>query len=225
MTINKKAYILLSGGQDSFTCLVWALRHFAAVEAISIAYNQKHAKELEYAKRIAEHFGIDLFVYNIGNFMNSIANSSLFAGNEHGEAHEQAAHLPASFVPNRNGLFLTIIANHAYKNNEEHIHIVTGVCETDYSGYPDCRDEYIQAKAKELSLGLDKPVTIHTPLMWKTKADAFRMVFEAGKLPELIEMTLTCYNGVETLHAWGRGCGECPSCKLRMNGFEEFEGI
>jgi 7-cyano-7-deazaguanine synthase len=220
---NTTAYLLLSGGQDSFVCLVWALQHFEKVETISVSYHQKHAKELEYAVRISEHFGVKHTVYDIGDFMTSIAQSSLLGDDNHNANHAQASNLPASFVPNRNGLFLTIIANHAFKNNEKRIELVTGTCETDFSGYPDCRDSYIKAKEVELSLGLDRPVTIHTPLMWKNKAEAFRMAYEAGKLKELIEITLTCYNGNETLHVWGRGCGECPACRLRKNGFEEFE--
>jgi 7-cyano-7-deazaguanine synthase len=219
---TSKAYILLSGGQDSFVCLIWALQQFAEVEAISIAYNQRHAKEIEYAKKIAAHFGVSHFTYDIGSFMSSIAESSLLNTANHNTQHAQASHLPASFVPNRNGLFLTIIANHAFKQEPKHIHLVTGTCETDYSGYPDCRDSYIKAKATELSLGLDISVTIHTPLMWKTKAETFVMAHEAGKLNELINLTLTCYNGEETMHSWGYGCGECPSCMLRKKGYEEF---
>ena len=144
---------------------------------------------------------------------------------KHTESHALANQLPASFVPNRNGVFLTVIANHAFKDNASPINLVTGVCQTDYSGYPDCRDNYIKAKALELSLGLDRPVNIHTPLMWKTKADTFQMASEAGALKELIEQTLTCYNGDETLHVWGRGCTECPACLLRQKGYEEFKAM
>lgn len=217
-----KAYILLSGGQDSFVCLAWALPQFEEVEAVSIAYNQRHSKELEYAAKVAAHFGVKHTVYNIGDFLSSISDSSLLNNDNHNAHHQQAENLPASFVPNRNGLFLTIISNHAFRQNERLIQIVTGTCETDFSGYPDCRDSYIKAKEVELSLGLDRAVTIHTPLMWKTKAQTFEMAAQAGKLKELIEDTLTCYNGVEDLHEWGRGCGDCPSCKLRKKGYEEY---
>ncbi|MDR1678892.1 MAG: 7-cyano-7-deazaguanine synthase QueC [Prevotellaceae bacterium] len=219
---NHKAYLLLSGGQDSFVCLVWALQHFAEIEAISIAYNQRHARELDYAARIAAHFGVPHTVYNIGDFLVATADSTLLDHGNHNAQHQQAANLPASFVPNRNGLFLTIISNHAFRRNEPHIQIVTGTCETDFSGYPDCRDSYIKAKEVELSLGLDRPVSIHTPLMWKSKAETFEMAAEAGKLQELIEITLSCYNGDETLHEWGRGCSECPACVLRAKGFYSF---
>ncbi len=222
MTKPKKAYLLLSGGQDSFVCLTWGMERFDEIETISIAYNQRHSKELEYAAKVAKHFGVKHTIYNINNFLSAISDSSLLNNGNHNTHHQQANNLPASFVPNRNGLFLTIISNHAYRNNEKHIQIITGVCETDFSGYPDCRDEYIQAKAKELSLGLDCDVTIHTPLMWKNKAQTFEMAANAGKLQELIKLTLTCYNGDEQQHDWGRGCGNCPACILREKGYLEY---
>jgi 7-cyano-7-deazaguanine synthase len=223
LTPKEKAYILLSGGQDSFVCLTWALQRFGEVEAVSIKYNQRHAKEIEYAAKVASHFGIKHTIYDIGDFFKSISDSSLLNNDNHSGHHLQAKNLPASFVPNRNGLFLTVVSNHAFRYDEAHIHIVTGVCETDYSGYPDCRHQYIKAKEAELSLGLERPVTIHTPLMWKTKSQTFEMAADALKLKELIEMTLTCYNGDETMHEWGRGCGECPACKLRSKGYEEYK--
>lgn len=219
---KETAYVLLSGGQDSFVCLVWALENFEHVEAVSINYGQRHKLELDYAKQVANHFGVKHTLYDIGNFISSLAESTLLNEGDHNQTHRLANNLPASFVPNRNGIFLTIISNHAFRNNEPRINLVTGTCETDFSGYPDCRDHYIKAKALELSLGLDKPVTIYTPLMWKTKAQTFEMADQAGKLKELVQLTLTCYNGVETLHAWGRGCDDCPACKLRKKGFEEF---
>lgn len=220
--INEKAYVLLSGGQDSFVCLIWALENFSSVETVSIAYGQKHKIELAYAEKIAQHFNVPHCVYTIGDFLSSIAKSSLLNDGDHNIQHAQASNLPASFVPNRNGLFLTVIANHAFARGEKRINLVTGTCETDFSGYPDCRDNYIKAKAIELSLGLDRAVNIFTPLMWKNKAQTFEMAYNAGKLNELLLLTLTCYNGIEQSNPWGMGCGECPSCKLRKNGFEEF---
>lgn len=216
------AYVLLSGGQDSFVSLIWAMRNFQSVEAVSIAYQQQHNKELAYASRIAEKYNVKHFVYNIDNFFRQLTVSSLLGGNDHNQKHQLADALPASFVPNRNGIFLTIIATHAYRYRPSQIHLVTGVCQTDYSGYPDCRDNYIRTKALELSLGLDVPVYIHTPLMWKNKAETFEMANEMGVLNDLIENTLSCYNGVETLHPWGRGCDNCPACRLRKNGYENF---
>ncbi len=220
--IDKKGYILLSGGQDSFASLIWAKENFEEVEAVSILYAQKHKQEIEYAKRVAEHFGIRQSIYDIGDFLQSIANSTLLQDGDHNQKHEVASHLPASFVPNRNGLFFTIASNHAYRNGEKHIHLITGTCQTDYSGYPDCRDSYIKSKAVELSLGLDCPVSIHTPLMWLNKAQTFEIADKAGKINEINTLTLTCYNGVEDQNPWGRGCGNCPSCKLRKAGYEEF---
>jgi 7-cyano-7-deazaguanine synthase len=219
---NERAYVLLSGGQDSFVCLVWALENFENVDAVSIDYGQRHNLELFYAAEIASHFGIKHTIYDIGSFIKSMAESTLLSEGDHNKNHPLAQHLPASFVPNRNGIFLTIISNHAFRNKEKRINIVIGTCETDFSGYPDCRDSYIKAKALELSLGLDKPVMIYTPLMWKNKAQTFEMAWKVGKLKKLIELTLSCYNGNEFLNQWGRGCGECPACKLRKKGYEEF---
>jgi len=218
-----KAYLLLSGGQDSFVSLIWTLQNFKSAETVSIDYRQRHNKEIQYASIIAKHFGVKHSVYKIGDFFKMMTLSTLLNEGDHNMSHDLAGNLPASFVPNRNGIFLTIISNHAYKNGEKNIDIVIGTCETDYSGYPDCRDSYIKAKQLELSLGLDRPVTIHTPLMWKSKAQTFEMADKAGKLKELIEFTLSCYNGDENLHDWGRGCGNCPACKLRMKGFDEYK--
>jgi 7-cyano-7-deazaguanine synthase len=215
-------YVLLSGGQDSFVSLVWAIQNFNHIEAVSINYGQRHSRELHYAAEIAKHFGVKHTIYDIGNFIKTLAESTLLNEGDHNKNHPVAQHLPASFVPNRNGIFLTIISNHAFRNNEKRINIVIGTCETDFSGYPDCRDSYIKAKALELSLGLDKPVTIFTPLMWKDKAQTFEMAWKAGKLEELISLTLTCYNGNEQMNAWGMGCGDCPACLLRKKGYEEF---
>jgi len=220
--VNETAYILLSGGQDSFVCLTWALQKFESVETVTINYGQRHKLELHYAAKIAAHFGVRHTVYDIGNFIKSLTESTLLNEGDHNQAHRLANNLPASFVPNRNGIFLTIISNHAFRNNETRINLITGTCETDFSGYPDCRDHYMKAKALELTLGLDRPVNIYTPLMWKTKAQTFEMAKQAGKLKELIELTLTCYNGDETLNEWGRGCGDCPACNLRKKGYNEF---
>jgi 7-cyano-7-deazaguanine synthase len=201
------------------------LENFETVEAISVKYGQRHNRELDYAGKIAAHFGIKHTVYDIGTFISSLTESTLLGTGDHNTQHTLAGNLPASFVPNRNGIFLTIISNHAFRKGEKRINLVTGTCETDFSGYPDCRDNYIKAKAIELSLGLDRPVNIYTPLMWKNKAETFKMASDAGKLKEIIDLTLTCYNGNETLNEWGRGCGDCPACKLRKKGFEEFKQL
>jgi 7-cyano-7-deazaguanine synthase len=220
---EEKAYILLSGGQDSFVSLLWAMHNFRETEVVSLHYSQSHKKELKYASHIAKRFKLKHTIYDLGNFFNITTVSSLLANGDHNNLHQLAKYLPASFVPNRNGIFLTVAANHAYKNGEKHLNLVIGACETDFSGYPDCRNSYMQAKQLELSLGLDKPVTIHTPLMWKSKAQIFEMAEKYEKLKELIKLTLTCYNGDETLNEWGRGCKECPACMLRIKGYEEFK--
>lgn len=218
------AYVLLSGGQDSFVCTAWALKHFKQVEAISIDYGQRHGNELNYAKKIANYYSIHHIIYFLGDFFNALSESSLIDKHRsHHQKHALARHLPSSFVPNRNGLFFTLASNHAFKKGEKHIHLVTGTCQTDFSGYPDCRDAYIKAKSVELSLGLDKPVSIHTPLMWKNKAETFEMAFKEGHLKMLLDITLTCYEGIEKKNTWGRGCGQCPACQLREKGYKKFK--
>lgn len=221
--IYKRAYILLSGGQDSFTSLLWARENFSAVKAVSVVYGQRHEKELAYASKLARKYAGSHAIVDIGDMLAALDPSALLHPEENiADSHPVDKSLPASFVPNRNGLFLTLAANVAYADDTEDIHLIIGACQTDYSGYPDCRDVYIKAKGVELSLGLDRPVTIHTPLMWMDKAEAFSMVAGFGKLDELRENTLTCYNGVETLHPWGRGCSQCPACTLRSEGYENF---
>ena len=218
------AYILLSGGQDSFVCLAWALKQFAQVEALSIEYGQRHSQELEYAKKIADYYAVPHHLYSLGQLFSPLSQSTLLqAQGDHHKKHALAKHLPSSFVPNRNGLFLTLASNHAFNRGEQHIHLVTGTCQTDFSGYPDCRDAYIKAKAVELSLGLDRPVSIHTPLMWKSKAETFALASQEGRLEKMLDLTLSCYEGVEDPHPWGRGCAHCPACELRKKGYEEFQ--
>jgi len=216
------ATVLLSGGQDSFVCLLWARERYARVEAVTVAYGQRHALETFYATRVAHRFAIPHRLLDLGGLMRELAPSALLDDGDLSGAHPLSAELPASFVPNRNGLLLTLAANHAYSLGEPRLELVIGACQTDYSGYPDCRDAYLKSKAVELSLGLDRPVSIHAPLMWKTKAEIFSMADAAGELDALISETLTCYAGDESLHAWGRGCGACPACQLRIKGWDAF---
>jgi 7-cyano-7-deazaguanine synthase len=216
------AIVLLSGGQDSFVCLLWARERFARLEAVSVSYGQRHALETFYATRLAHRYGVPHRVLDLGGLLRDLAPSALLEEGELAGAHPVAGELPASFVPNRNGLFLTLAATHAFALGEPRLELVIGACETDYSGYPDCRDVYLKAKAVELSLGLGRPVTIHTPLMWKTKAETFAMAEAAGELDALITDTLTCYAGDETPHDWGRGCGACPACSLREKGWDAY---
>lgn len=222
MKEDTTATVLLSGGQDSFVCLLWARERFARLEAVSVSYGQRHALETFYATRLAHRYGVPHRVLDMGGLLRDLAPSALLEEGDLAGAHAVAGDLPASFVPNRNGLFLTLAATHAFTLGEPRLELVIGACETDYSGYPDCRDVYLKAKAVELSLGLGRPVTIHTPLMWKTKAETFAMAEAAGELDALITDTLTCYAGDETQHDWGRGCGACPACSLREKGWGAY---
>lgn len=222
--------VLFSGGQDSTTCLAWALERFDNVETISFDYGQRHAIELEVRKtalaslrrnfpnwdqRLGEDHLIDLSV------LGEISETALTRG---GEIAMQANGLPNTFVPGRNLMFLTFAAALAYRRGARHI--VTGVCETDYSGYPDCRDDAIKAMQLALNIGMDSRFVIHTPLMWIDKASTWKFAEDLGGevLVDLIRRdTHTCYQGVrEVQHDWGHGCGTCPACELRRDGYGSF---
>jgi 7-cyano-7-deazaguanine synthase len=220
---NEDALVLASGGQDSTTCLVWAKANFRSVQAISFFYNQKHSVELEQASRICGALDVPLKTVDI-SFMKDLVLSNLFAGGDDvNEAHAQNEDVPSSFVPYRNLLFLTLAA--AWGGTIGARHLVTGVCETDYSGYADCRDVFIKSTQVTLNLATDfasNNVVIHTPLMWLTKAEEFRMAEELGCLDMVLAETQTCYNGVQDMNDYGRGCGQCPACRLRKQGYEEY---
>lgn len=224
--LGDKAYVLVSGGQDSFVSLLWALRNFERVEALSLHYGQRHDDEIVFAEALCKKYRTEHAVYDLGGFLKSLSSSALLnATSPIGEKHPDSPALPASFVPNRNGLFLTVAASHAFGKKERPIHLVIGACETDYSGYPDCRDAYLKAKAVELSLGLDASVSIHAPLMWKSKAETFAMAESYGELDALLWETLSCYNGSRRKNDYGLGCGECPACRLREKGWVEYKSL
>jgi 7-cyano-7-deazaguanine synthase len=225
-----KALVLFSGGQDSTVCLAWALENFDAVETVGFDYGQRHAAELMARPRILSALGM-LFpdwAVKLGadhvlpiDTLKAIGGSALtekmtIAMGKHG--------LPNSFVPGRNILFLTAAAALGYRRGIADL--VGGMCETDFSGYPDCRDETIQATAKALSLGLAQDIRIHTPLMWIDKAATWSLAEKLGgtELVDLImEETVTCYLGDRAhRHDWGYGCGSCPACELRAAGFEKY---
>lgn len=228
--MHKTALVLFSGGQDSTTCLALALSKYERVETIAFDYGQRHSIELQarlqvlasikntfpdWASRLGEDHLLDLSV--LGQVSEtSLTRDMAFKMEEGG--------LPNTFVPGRNLLFLTLAAALAYRRGLEVI--VTGVCETDYSGYPDCRDDTMKAMQLALSLGMDKRFLIDTPLMWIDKADTWRLAQRLGGQPLvdlIIEDTHTCYLGDRThRHAWGYGCGVCPACELRAKGFEKF---
>lgn len=221
---KKHCLVVLSGGQDSVTCLGLALHLYEKVSAISFHYNQRHAIELEQAALLCHSLQVPQKVVHIGNMLKDLVTSALTGDGEVGQPHAYKPGLPSSFVPGRNALFLTLA--HAHAQEIEADHLMTGVCQTDYSGYPDCRLEFIEALAKALNLGYQTDIKILTPLMYLTKAHTFALASEIGFLDNVIQHSRTCYIGVENImYPWGYGCGECPACKLRWDGYEEFRLI
>jgi 7-cyano-7-deazaguanine synthase len=230
--IARNALVLFSGGQDSTTCLAWALTSFAAVETVGFAYGQRHEAELDARPRILDGLGAQFPQWRekLGQdhllpleVLREIGGSALTDDVAIGM---RADGLPTTFVPARNLMFLGAAAALAYRRGMSDL--VGGMCETDYSGYPDCRDETIKAMQRALSLGLAKDFTIHTPLMSLDKAQTWRLAAQLGgdRLIELIlEETVTCYLGDrEHRHDWGYGCGDCPACRLRAAGYERYAG-
>ena len=227
---DEAALVLFSGGQDSATCLAWALARFGRVETLGFDYGQRHAVELDC--RAALRSGLaaldPLWASRLGpdhtlplQALHAISDTALTRDaeimmNENG--------LPNTFVPGRNLLFLTFAGALAARRGIRHI--VTGVCETDYSGYPDCRDDTIKALQVALNLGMESRYVLHTPLMWRDKAETWALAEKLGGLPavELINReSHTCYLGERgTLHDWGYGCGTCPACQLRKTGRETY---
>ncbi|MEO6856782.1 MAG: 7-cyano-7-deazaguanine synthase QueC [Rhodoferax sp.] len=231
--MHSRALVLFSGGQDSTTCLALALSKYAHVETVAFDYGQRHHVELDarlhvlsnikaqfpqWASKMGEDHLLDLSV--LGQVSEtSLTRDMAFKMEEGG--------LPNTFVPGRNLLFLTLAAALAYRRDLEVI--VTGVCETDFSGYPDCRDDTMKAMQLALSLGMDKRFLIETPLMWIDKAETWQLAQQLGGQPLvdlIVEDTHTCYLGDRVhRHAWGYGCGECPACVLRARGFERFTAL
>lgn len=221
---DEDCLVLMSGGQDSTTTLFWAIQNFNKVYAITFDYEQKHSREIDIAGDICRKLDVERKVVDI-SFLKDLVVSNLFKD----EPDVDGAHLlnpdvPSSFVPYRNLIFLTLAS--AWASTLGVRHLATGVCETDYSGYADCRDVFIKSAQVTLNLATDfsdRNVVIHTPLMWLTKAQEFQLAEELGCLDFVLTSTLTCYNGDETQNDFGMGCGECPACKLRKNGYEEYK--
>lgn len=211
--MNNKAVVVLSGGQDSTTCLFWALKEFTEVVAVTFNYGQKHIKEIECAKQIAKDIGIEHHILDM-SLLNQLAPNALTRDDIEIKAGENGG-LPSTFVEGRNILFLTFAAIVAKGKGISNI--VTGVCETDFSGYPDCRDVFIKSLNVTLNLGMDYTFVIHTPLMWINKEQTWALADKLGKLDYIMENTLTCYRGIK-----GDGCGTCPACKLRKHGLEMY---
>ncbi|MGF1901469.1 7-cyano-7-deazaguanine synthase QueC [Aliivibrio sifiae] len=209
------AIVVFSGGQDSTTCLIQALTQYDHVHCITFDYGQRHNQEIEVAKKVALELGSASHkVMDVG-LLNELAVSSLTRDNIPVSHELQENGLPNSFVPGRNILFLTLAGIYAYQLGAESV--ITGVCETDFSGYPDCRDEFVKSINQSLVLGMDRKLRIDTPLMWLNKAETWALADKYGKLDYVRNQTLTCYNGVI-----GDGCGDCPSCDLRKNGLDDY---
>ena len=210
-----RAVVVFSGGQDSTTCLVQALKEYDEVHVITFDYGQRHKLEIEVAKQLAIELGVKAHkVMDVG-LLNELAISSL-TRDDIAVSHQLDENgLPNSFVPGRNILFLTLAGIYAYQIGANTI--ITGVCETDFSGYPDCRDEFVKAMNNALVKGMDKPFEIITPLMWLNKAETWALADQNQALELIREKTLTCYNGII-----GDGCGDCPSCELRKTGLDDY---
>lgn len=228
--MHTSALVLFSGGQDSATCLAWALERYAHVETLGFNYGQRHVVELEcrsgfmhalraskpeWDQKLGEDHLLDM------SLLGQISDTALTQSKA--IEFEQSG-LPNTFVPGRNLLFFTFAAALAYRRGLTVL--VGGMCETDYSGYPDCRDNTLKSLQVSLSLGLDAPMVMETPLMWLDKAATWQLAEQLGG-PELValieEQTHTCYLGDRSQrHAWGYGCGQCPACALRRNGFESY---
>jgi len=219
--IKDKAVVIFSGGQDSTTCLYWAKQKFDIVEAITFNYGQKHSIELECSKKICEKEQVKQTIVDI-SFLDTLVESALTSNGDVTKINEKG--LPASFVPNRNQLFITLA--HAYAQKIGAGSLVTGVCQTDYSGYPDCRQDFITQIIKATNMGSDSEIAICTPLMNLTKAETWELAKEVGCLENVRLDSHTCYNGDRSnLHEWGYGCDNCPACELRKKGYLEFQTI
>jgi 7-cyano-7-deazaguanine synthase len=226
------ALVLFSGGQDSTTCLAWALARFAAVETIGFDYGQRHRVELACRTRILERlrdefpaWGEKLSVDHVLDLgvLGQVSDTALTRDATIAFA---TSGLPNTFVPGRNLLFFTFAAALGYRRGTRHL--VGGMCETDYSGYPDCRDDTLKCLQAALSLGMDHRFVVHTPLMWRDKAATWRLAQALGGEP-LVEIIRTqshsCYHGDRSqLHEWGYGCGSCPACELRQRGWAAYTG-
>lgn len=214
MMNNQAALVVFSGGQDSTTCLYWAKKHFKEVYALSFVYGQKHVKEVELAREIARKAEVHFDVMDV-SFIGRLGSNSLTDTSIHMDEEKPDGSFPNTFVPGRNLFFLSIAA--VYARERGIAHMVTGVSQTDFSGYPDCRDSFIKSLNVTLNLAMDEQFVIHTPLMWIDKAQTWALADELGVLDIVRRDTLTCYNGVQ-----GDGCGHCPACKLRREGLEKY---
>lgn len=216
------AVVVFSGGQDSTTCLGVALALHETVKAVSFYYGQRHKVELLQAAKICDAHGVEHALVDISFFGNLVTSALVGERGNVADSHPHKPGLPASFVPNRNAMFLTIA--HAIAQEERATAVYTGVCETDYSGYPDCRADFIISLEAALNLGYQARVKFVTPLMHLDKGDTFDLANQVGFLDVVLEDSHTCYNGDRTArHEWGYGCGQCPACDLREKGWLTFQ--
>jgi 7-cyano-7-deazaguanine synthase len=214
----KKAVLIFSGGQDSTTCLGWALKKFKYVECITFNYGQNHSIEIKQSKKICKKYNVKQTIIDI-SFLNTIVESALTSNGNVNKINKKG--LPDSFVPNRNQLFITLA--HAYAQKINCKNLITGVCETDFSGYPDCRQEFITSIQKTSNLGSAENISIWTPLMLLSKKDIWEYSRKFAIIDDVIELSHTCYNGNrKNKNEWGYGCDNCPACELRKKGYYEF---
>ncbi|WP_323066273.1 7-cyano-7-deazaguanine synthase QueC [Aeromonas jandaei] len=211
----KKAVVVFSGGQDSTTCLVQALANYDEVHAITFDYGQRHREEIDTARHLVQLLCVTAHKVMDVTLLNELAISALTRDDIPVSCDLQDNGLPNTFVPGRNILFLTLASIYAYQVGAEAV--ITGVCETDFSGYPDCRDEFVKALNQAVSLGLDRGIRFETPLMWLDKAETWALADHYGHLDTVRQQTLTCYNGIA-----GDGCGTCPACNLRSRGLDGY---
>lgn len=218
--MKDKSLVVLSGGQDSTTCFFLAYKEYKEVECVFFDYGQRHKVEKEAAMALCDKYDVPLHIVELP-FMTQVSVSALLDDKmDVNQMNEK--NLPNSFVPNRNQMFYTIAHSLAQKIGAETIYL--GVCQTDYSGYPDCRNEFVQELSRITNIGSDAQIRVITPLMWLTKAETFKLAEEFGGLADVLELSHTCYEGDhETENEWGYGCGQCPACNLRENGWREYK--
>lgn len=214
---NKSAVVVFSGGQDSTTCLVKALAEYDSVHCLTFDYGQRHSEEIKIAEQIAKKLNVSSHKILDVNIINELAISSLTRNEIEVPEHKKTGSegIPSTFVPGRNIVFLTLAAIYAFQVNAEDV--ITGVCETDFSGYPDCRDVFVKALNNAVTLGIGKDIRFVTPLMSLNKAETWALADNMGYLELIRDETLTCYNGVKSF-----GCGKCDACFLRSRGFNEY---
>ena len=215
MLDKNKALVVFSGGQDSTTCLFWAKSQWPDVHAITFRYGQRHVCEVDIATELAAEAGVPITVMDIPFISQLSTQCSLTNDAIEMNCVKPADAPPNTFVPGRNLFFLSIAAVHARELGI--MNIVTGVSQTDFSGYPDCRDSFVRSLNVTLNLAMDEQFVLHTPLMWIDKADTWALADRLGVFDLVRQHTLTCYNGIS-----GDGCGHCPSCDLRRKGLEEY---